>query len=101
MSSRGQGRETHEVEPGERRVDFGLRRRLTGTVDGIAGAKQGLRRNARPVRALAADELALDERDPQVTLGQRTDSVLARRTPADDDDVAHVGSSVPACSAAM
>jgi hypothetical protein len=33
-----------EVAPGERRVDvdFGLRRRLTGTMDGLAGAKQRL-----------------------------------------------------------
>jgi hypothetical protein len=54
-----------DEEPGERRVGFGFRRRLTGTVDGLAGVKQRLRRND------------------------------------DDVAVAHVGSSVPACSATM
>jgi hypothetical protein len=32
-------------------------------VQGLAGAKQRVRRYPGPVRALAADELALDERD--------------------------------------
>ena len=95
----------HEVAPGERRadVDFGLCRRLTRGVDGLAGAKQRLRRNARPVGALAAHQFALDERDPQAAFGQRAGAVFAWRAAADDDDVVvvHVGSSVPACSAAM
>ena len=96
----------HEVAPGERRldVDLGGRRRLVRGVHGLARAQQRLRRDARPVRALAADELALDERDAQPALGERAGAVLARRAAAEDDDVvvaAHVGSSSPACSRTM
>ena len=69
----------------------------------LAGPQQRLRRDARPVGALAADQLALDERDAQAAFGERAGAVLARRAAADDDDVvvAHVGSSSPACSATM
>ena len=42
-----------------------------------------LRRDARPVGALAADELALDEGDPQAALCERPGAVLARRAAAD------------------
>ena len=95
----------HEVAPRERGadVDFGLRRRLAGTVDGLARTQQGFRRNARPLGALAADELALDEGDTQPTFSESADTVLAGRATADDDDVifAQGGSSVPVCSAAM
>ena len=54
----------HEVAPGERRrdVDLRARRRLARRVHRLAGAQQRLGRDARPVGALAADELALDER---------------------------------------
>ena len=51
------------------------------------GRRSGLRRDARPVGALASDQLALDERHPQATLGERAGAVLARRAAADDDDV--------------
>src|SRR5262245_38472368 len=66
-------------------------------------AQQRLRRNARPVGALAADELALDKCDTQTALGERAGAVLTWRAAADNDDVvvAHVGSSLPACSATM
>ena len=69
----------------------------------LAGAQQRLGRDAGPVRALAADELALDQRDTQAAFGERTRAVLAGRAAADDDDVvvAHVGSSSPDCSATM
>ena len=80
------------------------RRRVARGVHGLARAQQRLRRDARPVRALAADQLALDERDAQAALGQRAGAVLARRAAADDDHVvvaAHVGSSSPACSRTM
>ena len=78
------------------------RRRVARGVHRLAGAQQRLGRDARPVGALAPDQLALDERDAQAALGQRAGAVLARRAAADDDDVvvaAHVGSSSPACSA--
>ena len=80
------------------------RRRLARGVHGLAGTQQRLRRDARPVGALAADQLALDERDAQAAFGERAGAVLARRAAADDDDVvvvAHVGSSSPACSRTM
>ena len=69
------------------------RRRLARGVHRLAGAQQRLGRDARPVGALAADQLALDERDAQAALGQRAGAVLARRAAAEDDDVvvgAHV-----------
>ena len=80
------------------------RRRVARGVHRLAGAQQRLRRDARPVGALAADQLALDEGDAQAALGQRAGAVLARRAAAEDDDVvvaAHVGSSSPACSRTM
>ena len=79
----------HEVAPGERRLDVDLRgrRRVARGVHRLAGAQQRLRRDARPVGALAADELALDERDAQAALGERAGAVLAGRAAADDDDV--------------
>ena len=68
------------------------RGRLVRGVRRLARAQQRLGRDARPVRALAADELALDERDAQAALGERAGAVLAGRAAADDDDVvvAHV-----------
>ena len=81
-----------------------VRRRLARGVHRLAGTQQRLRRDARPVRALAADQLALDERDAQAALGERAGAVLAGRAAADHDHVvvaAHVGSSAPACSRTM
>ena len=53
----------HEVTPGQRRfdVDLGGRRRLARGVDRLARPQQGLRRDAGPVGALAAHQLALDD----------------------------------------
>ena len=94
-----------EVAPGEDCFDVDLRRRCSVPcrVHGLAGAQQRLGRDAGPVGALAADELPLDEGDAQPALGERAGAVLTGRAAADDDDVvvAHVGSSVPACSATM
>ena len=72
------------------------RRRLAGAVHGLARAQQRLRRDARPVGAFAADQLALDDGDAQPARGQRGGAVLAGRPAAEDDHVvvAHVGSSV-------
>src|SRR5581483_3035229 len=79
----------HEVAPGERSldVDLGARRRLAGTVYRLARAQQRLRRDARPVRTLAAGELALNDRDAQSPLGERGGAVLAGRAATEDDHV--------------
>ncbi len=85
-------------------VDLGGRRRVARAVDRLAGPQQRLGRDARPVRALAPDELALDDRDAQAALGQCTRAVFARRARAEHDHVvvaAHVGSSSPARSRTM
>jgi hypothetical protein len=52
----------HEVAIGQRSLDIDLRagRRLASGLDRLAGAQQRLGRHARPVRALAPDQLALD-----------------------------------------
>jgi len=75
--------------------DVALRRRggVVCSVHGLAGAQQRLGRDARPVGALAADELALDEGDPKAALGKCARGVLARRAAAEDDHVvvAHSG----------
>ena len=67
------------------------RRRVARGVHRLARAQQRLRRDARPVRALAADQLALDQGDPQAALGQLAGAVLARRAAADDDHVVVAG----------
>ena len=79
----------HEVAPRESRlhVDLGARRRFARVVHRLARAEQCLRRHAGPVGALAARQLALNDRDPQAALGERSGAVLARRPGADDDDV--------------
>ena len=86
----------HEVAPCKRGldVDLCLRSRLDCGLHGLAGAQQALRRDARPIRALPSDPLALDHRDAQATFSQRTRAVLTRCTRAEDDDVvvaAHAG----------
>ena len=79
----------HEVAPRERRLDVDLRgrRRLARAVHRLARPQQRLRRDARPVGALAADQLALDDRDAQPALGQRAGAVLAGRAAAQHDHV--------------
>ena len=69
----------HEVAPRERSIDVDLRRcgRVVRGLRRLAGAQQRLRRDAGPVRALATDEFALDERDTQAAFGERTRAVLA------------------------
>ena len=87
------------VAPGECciDVDFRLRCGLTSTVDGLAWTQQRLRWDARPIRAFATDELTLNQRDTQATFSERADTVLARRTAANDDHVVvvHCGTSSP------
>ena len=56
-------------------------------LDGLARPQQRLGRDARPVGALAADQLALHHRHPQAALGQRAGGVLAGRAAADHDHV--------------
>jgi hypothetical protein len=63
---------------------------------GLTRAQQRLGGDARPVGALAADQLALDDGDAQSAGSQRRSAVLAGGAAAEDDDVvvaAHVGSS--------
>jgi len=96
----------HEVAPGERCLDvhLGARRCIECGTNRLARSKQGLGRDARPIGALTSDELALDQRDAQATIGQRSRAVLTGRAGAYDDYVvvaAHVGSSSPPCSRTM
>ena len=79
----------HEVAVRERGVDVDLggRRRLPRRVHGLARPQQRLRRDARPVRALAADQLPLDDGDAEPALGERAGAVLPGRPAAQDDDV--------------
>ena len=70
----------HEVAPRQRSLDVDRRacRSVVRGMRGLARAEQRLGRDARPIRALAADELALDDRDTKATFGQRAGAVLAR-----------------------
>ena len=88
----------HEVAVGQRRLDVNLRgaRRLACAVGRLAGAQQGLGRDAGPVRALASGQLPLDYRHPQAAVGQLARAVLARRAGPHDDDVVVVGAHEPA-----
>src|SRR5215471_14199197 len=95
----------HEVPPGQhgRNVDLCARARLARALHRLTRAQQRLRRNTSPIRALAADQLPLNDGDAQPAGGQRRGAVLAGCPAAQNDHVvvAHVGSSVPACSATM
>ena len=64
--------------------DAGQVRRRVGHVD---GAQERLARHARVVRALAAEQFALDERGAQATLDGVLGDILTHRPAADDDDV--------------
>ena len=69
----------HEVAPGEGclDVDAGRRGRLVRGVRRLARTQQRLGRDARPVRALTADQLVLDEGDPQTACGECSGAVLS------------------------
>ena len=93
----------HEVAVGQRRrhVDLRAARGLLRPVHRLAGAQQRLGRDAGPVGAFAADQLALDQGDPQAAVGQFARAVFPWRAAAHHDDVVvtrHAGSSSPACS---
>src|SRR3954447_25393593 len=79
----------HEVAPGERRldVDLGGGRGVARPVHRLARPQQRLGRNARPVRALTAHELALDDGHAQTALRELPCAVLARRAAAEHDHV--------------
>ena len=84
----------HEVAPGQRRGDIdraghrlGGAGRLARRPQRLTGTEQGLGRDARPVVALAAQPLALDDGHPQAAAGERGRAVLARRPRAHHDDV--------------
>jgi hypothetical protein len=61
----------HEVPPPERRLNVHLCRcgRVVCCMRCLARPQQRLRRNASPIRALATNQLTLDERDMQTTGG--------------------------------
>ncbi len=63
----------HEVAPGERRlhIDLRTRRGLPRCVDRLAWSQQRLGRDACPVGALTANQLALHHGHTQATLGKR------------------------------
>jgi len=79
----------HEVAPRQCRVDVDVRgrRRVPGGLYGLPGTQERLGRNAGPVGAFTAHQLALDDGDAKATLSQRPGAVLARRACAEDDDV--------------
>ena len=79
----------HEVPPGQRGldVDLGARPGVARALHRLARAQQGLGRDARPVGALAADQLSLDDGDAQSARRQRRGAVLAGGAAAEDDHV--------------
>src|SRR5262249_8941648 len=84
----------HVVPPGERLLDIDLSSdglagpgRLASLGDHLAGAEQRLRRHARPVAALAGDQLALADCDPQAALGEVLGADQARDPGPDHDRV--------------
>src|SRR5439155_1146216 len=64
----------------------------------VREADQCLTGDAPPVRALAADELFLDERDRETAAGTAADGVLAGRPAADHDHVKGVAQTAPSCA---
>jgi len=58
-------------------------------LDKLRRAEHGLRRHARPVGALSADEPALDDRDLNVAIepAEGADEMLAGRPSTENDDV--------------
>ena len=95
----------HEVAPLERALRshasaHGLAgaRRVARRLERLAGPKQRLRGDAGPVVALAADELALDDRHPQAAVREMAGAVLPGRPGADDDDVEVVAHAAPKSS---
>ncbi len=93
----------HEVAPGQdgRRIEAAAVDRLRGArhlarrLQGLARADERLGGDAAPVRALAAEQLALDQSDPPAALGQPRGAVLAGRAAAEDDDVEHAAHARP------
>ena len=59
----------------------------SGRAGSLRRAEQGLGRDARPVGALAADQLALDDGDPLARCEQPAGGDLAAGPEADDDGV--------------
>ena len=95
----------HEIPPGERSRDvhLGVRTCVPSTLHRLPWTQQRLRRNARPVRALAADQFSLHHGHVQPSRSQGRRAVLSGCATTEHNHavVGHVGSSVPACSATM
>ena len=87
----------HVVPPVQRRlhVHLGAGADVAGALDRLPRTQEGLGRDARPVGALAADQLPLDDGDPKPTRRDGPGAVLAGRTAAQHDhvEIAHAGSS--------
>ena len=83
----------HEVPPCERGldVDLGTRSRVARRVHRLAGAQQRLRRDARPVGALATHQLSLHDGDAQSAGRQGRCAVLPWSTTAENDHVVVIG----------
>ena len=79
----------HEVAPRQRCLHVDVRRALSvaGGLHRFAGPKQRLGRDAGPVGALAADQLAFHDRDPHTPLGDLRGRVLSGGTATQHDDV--------------
>ena len=104
----------HEVAPGEGRLGASTPPLTASRAPGasrascerLARTEQRLGGDARPVVALAAHQLALDDRHAQAAVGQQPGAVLPARARAHDHDVvAHAGSlpvtHLRACRAAL
>ena len=83
----------HEVPPrqGGLDIDLGARSGVARALHGLARAQQALGGDARPVGALTADQLSLDDGDAQSAGGQRRGAVLAGGAAAEDDHVVVIG----------
>ncbi len=88
----------HVVPPRQHRVDV-YRRHLepghaSDFVRQLDGTQKRLRRHARPVRALSADEPVLDDRDREAVLAEPAGGHFARDTRAQHNNVelAHIAS---------
>ena len=79
----------HVVPPVQRRlhVHLGAGADVAGALDRLPRTQEGLGRDARPVGALAADQLPLDDGDPKPTRRDGPGAVLAGRTAAQHDHV--------------
>ncbi len=89
----------HEIAVRQRRldVDVGVACCLARLLGSFPGAQQRLGWDARPVGALAADELTFHDGHMQSTVGQLACAMLARRAAAQDDCIVGDRHHDPSC----